>query len=207
MHIFFGYFLGAAVAGLIIWRLGFRRRAGIEPGEWWTLFLIGFAICFWAALHSTMPSFARRITTVTTVSSCTVEEHRRSIKFTIHLDQAPGGPVYLHTEIVGPMCWNSGRYRSNNVYQITYLDAPGPDGNKEAVAISVVSGPDKGWHGEVDARPFGLWLGIPIGAAVGCLGLAGLKLRAKDLQKCRIEDKRAEAQTRRAAGKQYTGEA
>jgi hypothetical protein len=199
LHIYFGYFIGAAIAGLICWRLGFRRRTEVGPGMWWTLVLVGFALMMWSAFHSTMPSFAPRITAITTVSSCVKEEHRRSIRFTIHLDQGPGGPIFLDTEIVGPMCWLSSRQRSSNIYKIDYLDAPGLDGEKEVVAISVLEGPDKGWHSEVDSRPFGLWLGIPVGGALVSLGLFGLKLRGKDLKKCRIEDKRESRATGRAS--------
>jgi hypothetical protein len=82
------------------------------------------------------------------------------------------------------------------VYKIDYLNSPDLDGEKEAIAISVLDGPDKGWHRELDARPFGLWLGMPIGAALSVLGMIGLNLRRKDLKKCRIEDKRAARPTR-----------
>lgn len=207
IHIYFGYFLGAAIAGLVSWRLGFRRRAEVAPSIWWTLLLAGFVLWIWSALHSTMPSLAPRITAITTVSSCTKEEHRRSMKFTIHLDQAPGGPIFLDTGIVAPMCWSSSRQRSGNIYKIDYLDKPNIGGMKEAIAISVIAGPDKGWHSEVDARPLGLWLGIPIGSAVGVLGMVGLSLRKKDLKKCRIETKRAERRSTRPASERYTGDA
>jgi hypothetical protein len=192
LHIYFGYFIGAAVAGVICWRMGFRRRAEVTPETWWILLLIGFVLMMWSALHSTMPSFARRVTAISTVSSCVTVEHRRSIKFVIHLDQGPGGPIYLDTQLVAPCCRKSSGQRTGNIYKIVYLDTPDLDGNKEAIAISVLDGPDKGWHREVDARPFGLWLGIPIGSTLGLLGMIGLKLENQDLKKCRIEDKKAE---------------
>jgi len=50
----------------------------------------------------------------------------------------------------------------------------------EAIDIEILSGRDAGFHESVDARPAGMWLAIPIGAALGTFGYFGLRYKKDD---------------------------
>lgn len=47
----------------------------------------------------------------------------------------------------------------------------------EAIDIEILSSKHADFRDSFDARPVGKWLGIPVGAALGAFGFAGLAFR------------------------------
>jgi hypothetical protein len=54
--------------------------------------------------------------------------------------------------------------------------------------IEILSGKHAGFHDSFDARPVGKWLGIPVGAALGAFGFAGLAFRKDDAVAGTLDD-------------------
>jgi hypothetical protein len=86
-----------------------------------------------------------------------------------------GVPVRLESRIKEQVCWEGSETRSGSgVYRVVYFDDPDRDLQRKAIQIDVVQGQNTGWHGAVDAHPFGFWLGVPIGIALIVVGGIGM---------------------------------
>jgi hypothetical protein len=62
------------------------------------------------------------------------------------------------------------------------------EAKNEAIDIEILSGKNAGFHDSYDARPFGKWLGIPIGAALGIFGFVGLRYMKDDAESAASSD-------------------
>ncbi len=150
---------------------------------WWFVGLLGFAVAGISGAHSTRPSSAPRQTVIGRVQDCT--EHvrgRANYTYTFQLDSDGQNSIEIATRIKPPLCWreDSSGFRSD-IYRVVYLDDPTRDLNHEAIRIEVLTGKHAGWSGSVDARPFGLWLGIPAGILVIIAGGIGALRNRREL--------------------------
>jgi hypothetical protein len=152
---------------------------------WVLLCLIGFALAGFSGANSTRPSSAPRITVTGIVADCI--EHQRgkaNIAYSFALVPTAGAPAKLESRIKPPSCWQgSGTLSDASVYRAVYLDDPNRDLRNEVIQIDVMQGQSAGWHGVVDARPFGLWLGIPAGIGfiiVGGIGMVKNRKSTRD---------------------------
>ncbi|MGH9597869.1 MAG: hypothetical protein ACRD3K_13825 [Edaphobacter sp.] len=96
---------------------------------------------------------------------------------------APEGesPVSLETHIIMPH-WSNAEIFNRRILRITYLNDPSRSENNEAIDIEVLAGENSGWHDSLDARPFGIWLAIPVGALIAGFGYIGIRYRKDDLE-------------------------
>jgi hypothetical protein len=69
---------------------------------------------------------------------------------------------------------------NGRTFRVVYLQSSKRALKNEAIDIEILSGRDAGFHDSVDARPVGMWLAIPIGAALGAFGYFGLRYRKGD---------------------------
>ena len=139
----------------------------------------GAAVGWFAYTRSTSPSFAPRITLTGKALDC-VNVHRFSRnRHLFRFEPASGDRVFLQTKILAPMCFSSSITFDDRTYRVIYLEDPKRSMSREVTSIDVVSGTDTGWHEALDARPFGTWLGVPIGAFLVMLGLAEFRGRRK----------------------------
>lgn len=69
-----------------------------------------------------------------------------------------------------------------------YLDDDQRVFKNEAIDIEILSGKNMGFHDSYDARPFGKWLGIPFGTALGVFGFVGLKYMKDDAESAASSD-------------------
>lgn len=145
---------------------------------WW-LCLLGAVTCFYGLSHSTEPSFRPRITVIGKASDCVEERVGRSFKFAFRFVPEGGSPTRIETRIIMPH-WGSAQKFNAQTLRIVYLNAPARDTSNEVIDIEILNRDSAGWHDSLDARPFGIWLGIPIGAALASLGLFGIRYRTDD---------------------------
>jgi hypothetical protein len=142
---------------------------------WWFAALLGFAVAGFSGANSTMPSSAPRNTLTGEVQGCT--EHvlgRSNYTYTFLLNRDGQSPIEIATRIKPPLCWRDYSSGSSaDIYRVVYLDDPNRDLKHEAIRIEVVAGTHAGWRASVDARPFGLWLGIPAGIVLIFVGGIG----------------------------------
>jgi hypothetical protein len=175
--------LGAGPALAIFFRLGANRRAWIPPAAWWLFLGLGTGAFFYGLSHSTVPSFSRRITAVGKAYDHVDREiHAGYHHDTIHgfLFVPDGGnPVNLETQIILPY-WGTPAIFDGQTFRVVYLDDDQRVFRNEAIEIEILSGKNAGFHDSYDARLLGKWLGIPIGAALGTFGFAGLKYMKED---------------------------
>jgi hypothetical protein len=150
---------------------------------WWFVALLGFAVAGISGAHSTRPSSAPRKTVIGRVQGCTEHEiGKGNFTYTFLLDSGVQNSVEIATRIKPPICWSEDSSTSNlNIYRVVYLDDPTRDLNHEAIHIEVLSGRHTGWSGSVDARPFGLWLGIPAGILLIIAGGIGAFCNRREL--------------------------
>jgi hypothetical protein len=176
-------FLGGGPALAIFFLLRAKRRAWIPPLGWWLSLILGALICFYAMSHSTMPSFSTRITTV----GKAYDYMERDIHTGRHHDTIygfrfvpeGGEPINIETEISLPDTAYPPIF-DGRTFRIVYLADSKRIWKNEAVDIEILSGENTGFHDSLDARPAGVWLGIPVGAAFFGFGLAGLGYMKKD---------------------------
>ncbi len=176
-------FLGAAPALAIFFLLRAKRRTSIPSLAWWFSVAIGVVLFFYGLSHSTVPSFARRITVV----GKAYDHVDREIHTGYHHDTIygfrfvpdGGNPINIETEIILPR-WGVPAIFNGQVFRVVYIDDDNRTLKNEAIDITILSGVNSGFHDCLDARPVGKWLAIPIGAALGIFGFLGLKYMKAD---------------------------
>jgi hypothetical protein len=179
--IFMGICLLGMVAALaIFYPLGAKRRACIPHSVWWGCLGLGAVMCMYGLSHSTAPSFAPRITAVGTAYEHIEIRQGRDTHYGFHLlPDGSGEPLYIETSIILPG-WAVPEVFNGRTFRVVYLQSTKRALKNEAIDIEILSGRDAGFHKSVDARPFGVWLEIPIGAALGAFGYFGLRYKKDD---------------------------
>jgi hypothetical protein len=173
--------LGLAVALAVFFPLGAKRRVYIPPFAWWLCILVGACTCMYGLSHSTTPSFAPRITAVGNASDCIEKSVGRNSKFVFHFVPEGGSSINIETLIIMPH-WGNAEKFSGRTLRIVYLNDIARNPSNEAIDIEILNGDNAGWHDSLDARLFGAWLGIPIGAALGGFGYFGIRFKKNDLK-------------------------
>lgn len=171
--------LGIAVALAVFFPLGAKRRACISPFVWWLCLILGVAACLYALFHSTAPSFATQITATGKAYDCGERKLGRDTYFGFRFVPDGAEPVNIETEIILPG-WANPAVFAGRTLRVVYLQDSQRTLKNEAIDIEILSGRDTGFHDSLDARPAGVWLGIPIGAALGAFGFFGLRYRKDD---------------------------
>jgi hypothetical protein len=87
----------------------------------------------------------------------------------------------IETEIILPG-WADPAIFNGRTFRVVYLQDTSRALKNEAIDIEILSGEHSGYHEFLDARPFGKWIGIPVGAAFLGFGLMGLKYMKDDAQ-------------------------
>lgn len=155
------------------------RRAAMKYTKmgliWACVVLAGFATAGFSGAKSTTPSSAPRSTVSGVAQDCVQRQFGRSnytYSFLLLPSDAP--PVRMATRIKLPLCWNGTQSGTDNrLYRVVYLDDPNRTLKNEAISIDVLEGNNAGWHDAVDARVFGLWIGVPLGILLIVIGGIG----------------------------------
>jgi hypothetical protein len=182
-------FMGCGLLGLIstfaiFFLLGAKRRARIPYLAWWLSLILGAVLCFYGLSHSTIPSFSTRITAVGKFYDYVEREgYRGDTTYGFRFVPEGGEAISIHTRILLPHRGMDGR-----TYRVVYLKDDNRRLKNEAVDITILSGKDTGFHDSLDARPFGSWLGIPIGVAFFGFGMGGLRYRKDDANPAASDD-------------------
>ena len=180
-----GIFIGASLLGMaaalaVFYPLGAKRRACIPYPLWWVCLGLGVVVCIYGLAHSTAPSFAPRITAVGKAYDHVELRQGRDTHYGFHfLPDEIGEPVDIETSIILPG-WAVPEVFNERTFRVVYLQSSKRALKNEAIDIEILSGRDAGFHDSVDARPVGVWLAIPIGAALGAFGYFGLRYRKDD---------------------------
>jgi hypothetical protein len=180
-----GIFIGASLLGMaaalaVFYPLGAKRRACIPYPLWWVCLGLGVVVCIYGLAHSTAPSFAPRITAVGKAYDHVELRQGRDTHYGFHfLPDENGEPVDIETSIILPG-WAVPEVFNGRTFRVVYLQSSKRVLKNEAIDIEILSGRDAGFHDSVDARPVGVWLAIPIGAALGAFGYFGLRYRKDD---------------------------
>lgn len=137
---------------------------------------VGFLAIVVGEFRSTVPSFAARAEITGRVSGCTTRRLGKG-NYVHYFSVQPeiGAPVNIETHVLGPMCWASSRDYDDRVYRVLYLRDARWNLFNEGIQVDVLSGRDTGWHSSLDARPFGLWLLMPIGGVFLIVGNYGIR--------------------------------
>lgn len=180
--------LGVAAILPVFYPLGAARRARIPSYTWWVCVLCGAVLCFYGMSYSTAPSFAPRVTAIGKAYNDVERRAGRDTYFGFRLLPDNGGePVDIETSIILPG-WAVPEVFDGRTFRVVYLRSSDRFMKNEAIDIAILSGRDTGFHDSVDARPVGVWLTIPIGAAIGTFGFFGLKYRKEDKASAASED-------------------
>jgi hypothetical protein len=172
--------LGMAAALAVFYPLGAKRRAGIPYSLWWVCLGVGVVACIYGLAHSTAPSFAPRVTAVGKVYDHVEVRQGRDTHYGFHFVPDEGGEaVDIETSIILPG-WARPEVFNGRTFRVVYLQSSTRALKNEAIDIEIQSGRDSGFHDSVDARPFGVWWAIPIGAALGAFGYFGLRYKKDD---------------------------
>lgn len=182
--------LGAGLAAAIFFLLGAKRRAWISRLPWWLYFLLGSVPLFYGLSHSTIPSFSTPITAVGKAYDYLRRGTSRghgNIYGGFRFVPEGGEAINIETQIILP---DEGTPEDFNgrALRVVYLKDSHRVLLNEAVDITILSGKHTGFHDSIDARPFGSWLGLPIGAAFIALGYL-LFCRGKDDAESAASDK------------------
>jgi hypothetical protein len=178
---------GAIVALAVFFPLGAKRRAWIPPLAWWLCLGIGVVVLMCGLSHSTVPSFAKRITAVGKAYDCVEIHQGRDFHFDFRFVPDGSWPTQVESQIILPG-WGNPAVFNGRTLRIVYLGDSSRALRNEAIDIEILSGRDTGFHDFLDARPFGRWLGIPIGAALGIFGFVGLRYMTDDAAAAALED-------------------
>jgi len=171
--------LGLATALAVFFPLGAKRRACIPPVVWWLCLILGAITCVYGLSHSTAPSFAPRITVVGKASDHVEMRRGRDTYYGFRFVPDGGESVNIETQIILPD-WNTPAIFDGRTFRVVYLQDSKRILKNEAIDIEILSGKHAGFHDSFDARPDGVWLGIPIGAASGAFGFFGLRYMKDD---------------------------
>jgi hypothetical protein len=180
-----GIFIGTCLLGVVaalavFYPLGAKRRAYIPHSVWWVCLGFGVVVCMYGLSHSTAPSFAPRITAVGKAYDHVELQQGRDTHYGFHFLPDEGGePLDVETSIILPG-WAVPEVFNGRTFRVVYLQSSKRALKNEAIDIEILSGRDAGFHDSVDARPFGVWLAIPIGAALGAFGYFGIRYRKVD---------------------------
>jgi hypothetical protein len=180
-----GIFVGASLLGMaaalaVFYPLGAKRRACIPYPLWWVCLGLGVVVCIYGLAHSTAPSFAPRITAVGKAYDHVELRQGRATHYGFHfLPDKNGELVDIETSIILPG-WAVPEVFNGRTFRVVYLQSSKRALKNEAIDIEILSGRDAGFHDSVDACPVGMWLAIPIGAALGAFGYFGLRYRKDD---------------------------
>jgi hypothetical protein len=184
--------IGAALA--IFFLLRAKRRAWIPPLAWWLFLALGAVVLFYGMSHSTVPSFATRITAVGTAYDYVEREvhtgyHHDTIYGFRFVPEGGGGggPINIETEI-SLLDASHPEIFNGQVFRIVYLKDDERVLKNEAIEIAVLSGRHKGFHDSLDARPVGKWLAIPVGILLGVFGFLGLRYMKDDAESAASAD-------------------
>jgi hypothetical protein len=143
--------------------------------------IVGGMVCMYGLSHSTTPSFAPLVTVSGKASAFMNQTYGRNSKFVFRFVREGGTPINIETHIIVPH-WHNAEVFSGRTLKVTYLSDTSRSVSNEAVDIEILSGENTGWHDSLDARPFGIWLAIPIGAIIASFGYLGLRYRKSDLK-------------------------
>jgi hypothetical protein len=180
-----GTFMGSSLLGLaaglaVFFPLGAKCRARIPSLVWWVCMGLGVILCFYGLSHSTVPSFAPRITAIGKAYDHVERRHGRDTYYGFRFLPSEGSePVDIETSIILPG-WARPEVFNGRTFRVVYLQSNTRALKNEAIDIEILSGRDTGFHDSVDARPIGAWLAIPIGAALGAFGFFGVKYMKDD---------------------------
>jgi hypothetical protein len=104
----------------------------------------------------------------------------RDTHYGFHFVPDEGGePVDIETSIILPG-WARPEVFNGRTFRIVYLQSNTRALKNGAINIEILSGRDSGFYDSVDARPFGVWLAIPFGAALAAFGYFGLRYKKDD---------------------------
>jgi hypothetical protein len=195
-----GYFIGCSLLGLaaalaIFFPLGAKRRARIPLRVLWLCLILGGVACMYSLFHSTAPSFATRITAVGKAYDHFERQQGRDTSYGFRFVPEGGVPISVETEIILPN-WGTPAIFNGQTFRIVYLDHNKRTLKNEAIDIAILSGKNAGFHDSFDARPGGVWLGIPVGAGLCAFGFFGLKYRKDDARSAASGDNDARSITR-----------
>ncbi|HLX84344.1 MAG TPA: hypothetical protein VKR59_10625 [Terriglobales bacterium] len=129
--------------------------------------------------HSTAPSLARRVTIVGKAFDHVEMRRGRDTYNGFRFVPDGGEPVNLETQIILPD-WNTPAIFDGRTFRVVYLQDSKRILKNEAIDIEILSGKHAGFHDSFDARPDGMWLGVPVGAALGAFGYFGLRFMKDD---------------------------
>jgi len=162
---------GVPLAFAMFFLLGAKRRAWIRP-RWWLSLILGFLIALYGLFNSTLPSFSTPVTAVGKAydhvwrgSYARHGNHYEAFRFLPEGGQAINIETRIGLPNVGTPTDFDGR-----TLRVVYLKDSYRALQNEAVDITILSGKNTGFHDSLDARPFGLWLAMPIGFAFVLLG-------------------------------------
>lgn len=178
---------GLGVAFAVFLSLGPRRRSRISPLIWSGCMIVGAVTCMFGLSHSTTPSFASRTIAIGQASAFSEQKAGRRTAFGFHFVPEEGNALSLGTQIIVPH-WSNSAVFSGRTLRITYLNDPVRSISNEVIEIEILSGDDAGWHDSLDARPYGVWLGIPIGGLVAGFGYIGIRYRKDDLEASKLSE-------------------
>jgi hypothetical protein len=108
-------------------------------------------------------------------------------RFSFRFTPEGGSPIKVETTIIVPH-WGSDEIFNRRTLRIVYLNHAARSPSNEAVDIQILSGDNAGWRDSLDARPFGIWLAIPIGVALAAFGSFGLRYREDDTKAAEDDD-------------------
>lgn len=191
VHFMVFSFLGVAPALAIFFRLGAKRRAWVPPLGWWLSLAMGIVVLFYGLFHSTVPSRSPRITAVGKAYDHTERvihagRHSTSV-YGFRFVPDNGNPINLETQIILPY-WASPEIFNGQTFRVVYLNDDQRDFKNEAIDIEILSGRNAGFRDSYDARLFGKWLAVPIGAGLGIFGYLGLRYMKDDEVKAASSD-------------------
>jgi hypothetical protein len=172
------------VWGQIFFTLGAKRRACIPPLVCWLCLILGVVTCMFGLFHSTVPSFAARITAIGKAYDRVERKRGRDTYYGFRFVPDGGEPVNIETQIILPD-WGTPAIFDGRTFRVVYLQHSKRILKNEAIDIEILSGKHAGFHDSFDARPVGAWLGIPIGAAFGGFGFFGLRYMKDDATSAR----------------------
>lgn len=177
-------FLGAGLTAAIFFLLGAKRRAWIPRLPWWLYLLLASAPIFFGLSHSTIPSFSTPVTAVGKAYAFVqhVSRARHGFDYESFRFVPEGGEaINIETDISVPDGKTPLDFDGRTL-RVVYLNDSHRVLQNEAVDITVLSGKHTGFHDSLDARPFGRWLGLPIGAALIALGYLLHYSKKKDVE-------------------------
>jgi len=172
--------LGIAVSVSVFFPLGAKRRSYIPLAIWWFCLILGGITCLYGLSHSTAPSFAPRITSIGKTYDYVEHRQGRDTYYGFRFEPPGGESVNIETAIILPD-WNSPALFDGRTFRVVYLQDTKRTLKNEAIDIEILAGQHAGYHGSLDARAVGAWLGVPIGSAFLTFGLFGLRYRKDDV--------------------------